>query len=115
MSVLLAVLAVLTLALFIKLAIEIEIGKHGISQLHTIPKIETTNAPKVTVIVPACNEESSIQAGLSSVLKQDYPQLQVIAIDDRSSDGTGAILDRMAASYSILTVVHVTELPRNWL
>jgi hypothetical protein len=52
---------------------------------------------------------------MGSLLAQDYPALEVVAVDDRSRDGTGEILDRLAARAPALRVVHVAELPEGWL
>jgi glycosyltransferase involved in cell wall biosynthesis len=49
------------------------------------------------------------------VLSQDYPDFEVIAIDDRSTDRTGAILDREAAQNPALRVIHLQALPPGWL
>lgn len=70
--------------------------------------------PRVTVIVPARNEEKDIHAGLSSLLGLDYPNLEVIAVDDRSTDATGAIMDSLS-SHPLLRVIHLTELPEGWM
>ena len=75
----------------------------------------------LTVIVPACNEEESIQACLHSLLGSTGLRLQVIAVNDRSSDRTGAILDQFASSAAQretthrLQVIHIQELPAGWL
>ena len=77
--------------------------------------------PRVSVVVPARDEGNKIEAGLKSLLASDYPNFEVIAIDDRSRDETGAIMDRLARegeapdSRSLLTVVHISELPDGWL
>lgn len=72
--------------------------------------------PSITVIVPARNEETDIEACLRSLLEQDYPALQIIAIDDRSTDATGSIMDRLSAeSPERLRVIHVIDLPEGWL
>jgi glycosyltransferase involved in cell wall biosynthesis len=72
--------------------------------------------PSITVIVPARNEADDIAATLHSLLAQDYPNLQIIAIDDRSTDNTGAIIDTIAAQHpDNLRALHVTELPSGWL
>jgi glycosyltransferase involved in cell wall biosynthesis len=72
--------------------------------------------PLITVIVPACNEEANIEAALRSLLAIELVPIQVIAINDRSSDQTGTIMDRLAAEFrSRLTVIHVTNLPPGWL
>ena len=72
--------------------------------------------PSVAVVVPARNEGGTIEKCLLSLLAQDYPDLHIVAVDDRSSDATGAIMDRIAAtSAERLSVLHVTELPPGWL
>jgi len=74
-------------------------------------------APRVTVIVPAKDEAGRIEACIRAILAQDYPDLRVVAADDRSSDGTGEILDRVAKEDARLTVVHLVEadLEAGWL
>ena len=74
--------------------------------------------PRVSIIVPACNEEADIEQTLSQLLKLDYENYEVIAIDDRSTDRTGEIMDRMAATSSALgklRVLHIRQLPSGWL
>jgi glycosyltransferase involved in cell wall biosynthesis len=71
---------------------------------------------RLAIVVPACNEEDSIEKGLRRLIALDYPNYQVIAVDDRSSDRTGAIMDTVAASSNgRLKVVHVADLPAGWL
>ena len=78
--------------------------------------ISPTGSPSITVIVPARNEAADIAATLRSLLAQDYPNLQVIAVDDRSTDQTGVIIDTLAAHHpDKLRALHVTELPPGWL
>ncbi|HEX4651022.1 MAG TPA: glycosyltransferase family 2 protein [Granulicella sp.] len=73
-------------------------------------------APSLTVIVPACNEANDIAACLESLLAQDYPNLEILAVNDRSTDQTGAIMDALAAQHPRrLRVLHVTDLPAGWL
>jgi hypothetical protein len=71
--------------------------------------------PSVTVIVPARDEAAKVEESLRSLLASDYPRLELIAVDDRSTDGTGEIMDRVAADDSRLRIVHVRELPSGWL
>jgi glycosyltransferase involved in cell wall biosynthesis len=81
-----------------------------------VPKDATL--PPLTIVVPARNEEAEIEEALRSLLALDYPQFEVVAIDDRSTDQTGAIMDRLAAEPAAqgrLRVVHVQELPAGWL
>ena len=67
--------------------------------------------------MPARDEERAIEAAVRSHLGQDYPRelLEVVVVDDRSADATGAILDRLASEYPALVVVHGVEPPAGWL
>ncbi|MCU1254779.1 MAG: hypothetical protein JWM83_1078, partial [Candidatus Angelobacter sp.] len=74
--------------------------------------------PLLTIVVPARNEEAEIESALRSLLQLNYPQHQVVAVNDRSTDQTGAIMERLAAepaSAGKLLVLHVRELPSGWL
>lgn len=72
--------------------------------------------PSITIIVPARNEAADIAATLHSLLAQDYPNLQIIAVNDRSNDDTGRIIDTIASQHpEKLRALHVTELPDGWL
>jgi chlorobactene glucosyltransferase len=66
-------------------------------------------APRVTVLIPARNEEANIEKCLDGVFAQDYPNLDVVVADDRSTDATGQILDRLAAAHPNLRIVHCTQ------
>lgn len=84
-------------------------------QLKTDGLGDQSEWPWLSVIVPARDEGPHILAGLKSLLASDYPHLEVIAIDDRSRDDTGRVMDELAAADSRLKVIHVTELPQGWL
>jgi GT2 family glycosyltransferase len=72
--------------------------------------------PSLTVIVPARNEAADIAECLKSLLAQDYSNLQIIAVDDRSTDETGARMDALAEAYpERLHVLRIAELPEDWL
>ena len=87
----------------------------------TLPSLPAGDAPHLTVIVPACNEEESIQETLRSLLASTGLRLQIIAVDDRSTDRTGermeAVANEILARDSLhsLQVIHLTELPAGWL
>ncbi len=72
--------------------------------------------PSLTVIVPARNEAANLHRCVTSLLHQTYPRLHIIAVDDRSTDATGPILDALATAHpDRLTALHITELPEGWL
>jgi glycosyltransferase involved in cell wall biosynthesis len=64
---------------------------------------------KVSVIVPVYNGGSAVGAALSSLFEQDLSGLEIIAVNDASTDGTGSVLDVIASSESRLRVVHQKE------
>lgn len=71
--------------------------------------------PRLSVIVPACDEEETIEAATRSKLDSGYPNLEIILVNDRSEDRTGEIIDRLAESDSRIVPVHIDELPGGWL
>jgi glycosyltransferase involved in cell wall biosynthesis len=74
--------------------------------------------PLVSIIVPARNEEADIEQSLTRLLELDYGNYEVIAVNDRSTDRTGEIMESVAARpavYGRLRVIHHRELPSGWL
>jgi glycosyltransferase involved in cell wall biosynthesis len=85
--------------------------------------------PRVSIIVPARNEEEAIEQSLTRLLELDYDNYEVIAVNDRSTDRTGAIIEEVRRSqnphpvaknatrmgHPRLRVIHHRELPSGWL
>lgn len=71
--------------------------------------------PALAVVFAARDEAGMVEIACRSILGQDYPNLEVVAVDDRSVDGTGAILDAIDRTEDRLRVVHVDRLPDGWL
>ncbi|MGA9076349.1 MAG: glycosyltransferase family 2 protein [Candidatus Sulfotelmatobacter sp.] len=87
--------------------------------------------PRVSIIVPARNEADDIEQSLARLLELDYDNYEVIAVNDRSTDRTGEIMERVAADFRLLSphfsqrtremghpilrVIHHQELPTGWL
>jgi chlorobactene glucosyltransferase len=74
-----------------------------------------TRLPRVSVLVPARNEEANIGHCVSSLLAQDYPDIEIIVLDDDSSDGTGQILAALAQNDLRLRTIRGESLPDGWL
>ena len=71
--------------------------------------------PKVSILVPARDEEKNIAGCIQSLLMQDYPSFEVLALDDQSSDHTLAILEQLAAEQPKLQVLAGSPLPAGWV
>ncbi len=71
--------------------------------------------PKLSLVIPARDEGLTIEAAANSLVKIQYPNLEIVFVDDRSVDQTGAIMDRIAAKHPHVKVIHIKELPKNWL
>jgi len=74
--------------------------------------------PRVSIVVPARNEEEHIRETLARLLALDYSNYEIIAVNDRSTDHTGQIMDEIAASsraHGLLQAIHISELPSGWL
>lgn len=91
----------------------------GISDKLTAPHLRIDDPtpgpfPKLSVIVPARNESANIVRCLSSLAVQDYPDFEVIVVDDRSEDDTYALCQQLARQYPRLRVVSGVDLPQGW-
>jgi len=73
------------------------------------------NLPGVSVIIPARNEQIQIRNAITTLLKSTGVRMELIAVDDRSTDSTGQIMDEVASTDDRLRVVHIEELPEGWL
>src|SRR5215467_6492827 len=74
-----------------------------------------TECPRISLLFAARDEEEKLPTALETLEKIDYPKLEIVAVDDRSTDATGRILDEFAAKHPRLKPLHVRELPRGWL
>lgn len=71
--------------------------------------------PRLTMVVPARDEARRVEAALRSKLSCGYPELELVAVDDRSTDGTGDIFARVAAEDPRVKTARVDALPAGWL
>ncbi|HXW55421.1 MAG TPA: glycosyltransferase family 2 protein [Candidatus Cybelea sp.] len=115
MHVLLAVLLGVIALLWILETIEIARGVGSLPRLADAPPLEDARCPTVSILVTARDEAAKLPGALRTLLAQDYPNYEVVAVDDRSLDGTRAILEAAARANPKLKCVSVDALPSLWL
>jgi len=86
-----------------------------IPSLHKINPPDPNKWPVVSLIITARNEATTIEDAVLSRLDCDYPDLEIILINDRSTDTTGEIIDRIAKTDGRVIAVHIDELPDGWV
>ncbi|MDP3696020.1 MAG: glycosyltransferase family 2 protein [Desulfocapsaceae bacterium] len=97
------------------LTIDIAIGSRKLGSLGDSAPISATDVPLVSIIVPACNEAETIGPALATLLAQKYTNLEIVVVNDRSTDATGAILREMQRHDPGLILLDIHELPVGWL
>jgi glycosyltransferase involved in cell wall biosynthesis len=95
--------------------IHIAYGALRLPIIRDIAPASDIDCPRMSILLAARDEEEKLPAALATLMGIDYPHLEVIAVDDRSRDTTGRILDDFASLHPRLRVVHVAELPPGWL
>jgi chlorobactene glucosyltransferase len=78
----------------------------------------TQRLPVVSVVLPARNEQDNIQKCLDSLVRQDYQNYEIIAVNDCSTDATGEILHKLAASNNSqreITIIELQHKPAGWV
>jgi chlorobactene glucosyltransferase len=75
----------------------------------------TARRPFVSILVPARNEETNIEACVKSLLAQEYPNFELIVLDDESEDATWSILRNLAVRDGRLRIIKGKELPAGWV
>lgn len=108
-------LGIIIVSIYTIVGLELAIGSRKIRFLRDISPAANSPLPSVSIIVAARNEERNIRKALQSLLNLDYPQLELIIVNDRSEDRTGVILDEMATEDSRLEILHLEDLPKGWL
>ena len=117
----LLVLAAVTTLLLTGLFIDFAMGRGQVRVLKDVRPAQT--GPPLSIIAAARNEARGIEAAVASLLRLDYPALEIVIVNDRSTDDTGAILERLSKVVSRssrtvrprLTIVDIKELPDGWL
>lgn len=100
---------------WLAMAIGAWLVRHRVPMLLDQQAAEPAEWPKLSIIIPACNEGDTLEGAIATVRRLDYPDLEIILIDDRSTDDTGRVVDRIAAEDRRVRPVHITALPEGWL
>jgi glycosyltransferase involved in cell wall biosynthesis len=96
-------------------AMRATIGMRRVPELRDSLPAADEDCPPISVIFGARDEAEKLPSALATLLAQDYPRYEVIAVNDRSQDATGSILREFARKDDRLKVIEVTELPAGWL
>ena len=90
-------------------------GMSRIPRLSSVNPVAGENLPRVSILFAARDEAEKLPAALDSLLALDYPNFEIVAANDRSTDSTPRILDDFARRDPRLKVIHISELPSGWL
>src|SRR5439155_1291888 len=91
------------------------LGNRCTPGLGSVEPLPDERLPSLSIIATAKDEAEGVEQAARSLLAQDYPHVRTIIADDRSTDATGRILDRLAAEEPRLHVLHVGSLPEGWI
>ena len=104
-----------TAFVWVIVGLRIAYGALKLPWLKDFSPITGTDVPRISLLFAARDEEEKLPGALATLAQIDYPELEIIGVDDRSKDATGRILDEFAASHPRFRAIHVKELPGGWL
>ena len=82
---------------------------------YSLPESFKKNPPLVSILIPARNEAENIKRCLRSLLKQDYPNIEILVLDDNSSDNTSMSVKKLAEKDDRIKLVAGKPLKKGWL
>jgi chlorobactene glucosyltransferase len=115
LSSLVIIFSVAAICWVVLLVIGLMMAKARLVVMPTAPGTKVASSPFVSILVPARNEADRVlRESILSMLRQDYHDCEVIAVDDRSTDQTLRVLKGLEAETQRLRVIHGKELPPDW-
>ena len=108
-------LGVAVFLVYLLFGLDLARGNRSIRSLAAMRSALPPRPPKVSLVVAARNEERNIAHAIRSLLRLDYPDYELLVVNDRSEDGTGAILAQLSAAEPRLRVIQLEQLPAGWL
>jgi glycosyltransferase involved in cell wall biosynthesis len=109
-----AILGLLALGWLIQ-GLRAYLGMRRVPRLTQVAPLTGRNLPRISVVFAARDEAEKLPQALASLLALDYPDYEIVAVDDRSTDATPQILEECARTHGFLRIVHIRELPPGWL
>lgn len=109
----LTVLYILSILVWMTFLLDAAIGLRKLEALENEEGL--VDGPLLSVVVAARNEEKQINESILSQQNQTYKHVEWILVDDRSTDGTGKIMDELKNVDPRITVIHIHDLPEGWL
>lgn len=109
------VFSVIACSAIIISSVTLALGIRKMEKLTDMAIDHETAGPLVSIVVPACNEEDNIEKSILSFLSQDYANLEIIVVNDRSTDNTAEILNKLKGLSPLLIVHKINDLPEGWM
>lgn len=109
------ILLILLCALFVLSSLNAMRTTHSIRIFEELDPPRPVSLPRLSIIVTACNEAETIREALTTLAHQDYPDFEILAVDDRSQDRTGEIIEELAGADPKIVPIHIQALPGGWL
>jgi len=100
---------------WIVLIVDLGLGVLAIPSLRDFGPLQDSACPRVSILFAARDEAEKMPGAIATMLALDYPNYEVIAVDDRSEDATGTILEAAARTNTQLMPLRVNSLPSGWL
>lgn len=100
---------------WVGLCLSVFLGMSHMPYIKKVPPARDDECPRISILFSARDEAEKMPRALEMFTALDYPDFEIIAVNDRSADDTGRILDEAAARDPRLKVIHNTELPPGWL